>query len=227
MRTCGLGTEQVGLPIEKTLTVKSEGSVAVSLTLSASAPYKIVSVLPTLSPEQSGQVTVRFDPNESGTFTGSVQGAEITVRFNAITSGIYSGNASLDIDSRLIEVPLRATAYTLEEYADYLASLYNVIAEEALSRSKPPALFNRGDLFLGFEVGEQIHYMLQLLMQLKNLPEVDNPIIDLPDATEILESLREIRSYLFLQALERLIQGQGGAPGDDSAAARGKESDKL
>jgi hypothetical protein len=66
---CGLGTEQVGLPIEKSLTVKNEGSTTVSLTLSTAAPYKIVSVLPTLSPEQSGQVTVRFEPNESGSFT--------------------------------------------------------------------------------------------------------------------------------------------------------------
>ncbi len=73
MGMCGLGTERVGLPIEKSLTVKNEGGVAVSLTLSASAPYKIVSVLPTLSPGQSGQVTVRFDTTESGTFTGNVQ----------------------------------------------------------------------------------------------------------------------------------------------------------
>ncbi|WP_368887656.1 hypothetical protein, partial [Escherichia coli] len=73
MDVCGLHTEKVGLPIEKTLTVKNEGSVAVTLTLSTSAPYKIVSVLPTLSPGQSGQVTVRFDPSESGSFTGSVQ----------------------------------------------------------------------------------------------------------------------------------------------------------
>ncbi len=57
----------------KTLTVKNEGTVSVTLTLSAAVPYKIVSVLPTLSPEQSGQVTVRFDPNESGSFTGNVQ----------------------------------------------------------------------------------------------------------------------------------------------------------
>nr|BAL52606.1 hypothetical protein HGMM_F01H03C08 [uncultured Acetothermia bacterium] len=73
MGTCGLGTEKVGLPIEKQLTVKNEGSVSVTLTLSTSAPYKIVSVLPTLSPGQSAQVTVRFDPSESGSFTGSVQ----------------------------------------------------------------------------------------------------------------------------------------------------------
>ncbi|MEM2592077.1 MAG: choice-of-anchor D domain-containing protein [Thermofilaceae archaeon] len=73
MGVCGLHTEKVGLPIEKTLTVKNEGTVAVTLTLSTAAPYEIVSVLPTLSPGQSGQVTVRFDPNESGNFTGSVQ----------------------------------------------------------------------------------------------------------------------------------------------------------
>ncbi|MEM4284523.1 MAG: choice-of-anchor D domain-containing protein [Candidatus Caldarchaeum sp.] len=73
MGVCGLRTEKVGLPIEKTLTIKNEGTVAVTLTLSTSAPYKIVSVLPTLSPGQSGQVTVRFDPSESGSFTGSVQ----------------------------------------------------------------------------------------------------------------------------------------------------------
>jgi len=73
MDVCGLRTEKVGLPIEKALTVKNEGTVAVTLTLSTAAPYKIVSVLPTLSPGQSGQVTVRFDPNESGSFTGTVQ----------------------------------------------------------------------------------------------------------------------------------------------------------
>ncbi|MEM4402546.1 MAG: choice-of-anchor D domain-containing protein, partial [Candidatus Caldarchaeum sp.] len=73
MGTCGLGTEKVGLPIEKALTIKNEGTVAVTLTLSTAAPYKIVSVLPTLSPGQSGQVTVRFDPSESGSFTGTVQ----------------------------------------------------------------------------------------------------------------------------------------------------------
>jgi len=73
MGMCGLGTEKVGLPIEKTLTVKNEGTVAVTLTLSTAAPYKIVSAAPTLSPGQSAQVTVRFDPNESGNFTGTVQ----------------------------------------------------------------------------------------------------------------------------------------------------------
>nr|BAL58171.1 hypothetical protein HGMM_F54G04C12 [uncultured Acetothermia bacterium] len=73
MGTCGLGTEKVGLPIEKTLTVKNEGSVSVTLTLSTSAPYKIVSALPSLAPGQSAPVTLRFDPSESGSFTGSVQ----------------------------------------------------------------------------------------------------------------------------------------------------------
>ncbi len=53
--------------------MKNEGSVAISLTLSVAAPYQIVSVLPTLAPGQSGQVTVRFDPSESGSFTGNVQ----------------------------------------------------------------------------------------------------------------------------------------------------------
>jgi hypothetical protein len=70
---CKLRTEKVGLPIEKQLTVKNEGTVSVSLTLSTAAPYKVVSVLPTLSPGQSAQVTLRFDPTESGTFTGAVQ----------------------------------------------------------------------------------------------------------------------------------------------------------
>jgi hypothetical protein len=73
MGVCGLRTEQVGLPIEKSLAVKNEGTVSVTLTLSTAAPYKIVSVLPTLSPGQSGQVTVRFEPNEPGSFTGNVQ----------------------------------------------------------------------------------------------------------------------------------------------------------
>jgi hypothetical protein len=76
MGTCGLGTEKVGLPIEKALTVKNEGTVAVSLTLSTTAPYKIVSVLPTLSPGQSAQVTLRFDPSESGTLHGHCAGGD-------------------------------------------------------------------------------------------------------------------------------------------------------
>jgi hypothetical protein len=70
---CRPRTEKVGLPIEKTLTVKNEGTVAITLTLSTGAPYKVVSVLPTLSPGQSAQVTLRFDPAESGSFTGTVQ----------------------------------------------------------------------------------------------------------------------------------------------------------
>jgi hypothetical protein len=75
------------LPIEKALTVKNEGTVSVSLTLSTAAPYKIVSVPPTLSPGQSAQVILRFDPSrmvyvapgvaveevESGEFRGSLQ----------------------------------------------------------------------------------------------------------------------------------------------------------
>ena len=70
---CGLRTEKVGLPIEKTLTIKNEGTVSVTLTLSTTAPYKIVSAAPSLAPGQSGQVVVRFDPSESGNFTGNVQ----------------------------------------------------------------------------------------------------------------------------------------------------------
>ncbi len=92
MGTCGLGTEKAGLPIEKQLTVKNEGSVAVTLSLSTSAPYSIVSVLPTLAPGQSGQVTVRFDPNESGSFTGNVQ-VGIQNGQGSLTSGPLNGVA--------------------------------------------------------------------------------------------------------------------------------------
>ena len=73
MGMCGLGTEKVRLPIEKALTIKNEGTVAVSLTLSTAAPYKVVSAAPSLAPGQSGQVVVRFDPSESGSFSGAVQ----------------------------------------------------------------------------------------------------------------------------------------------------------
>jgi hypothetical protein len=85
----------VGLPIEKALTVKNEGTVSVSLTLSTAAPYKIVSVLPTLSPGQGAQVTLRFDPTESGTFTGAVQ------------VGINGGQGS-------VTAPLVGTAHKIE-----------------------------------------------------------------------------------------------------------------
>jgi hypothetical protein len=95
MGACGLRTEKVGLPIEKALTVKNEGTVSVSLTLSTTAPYKVVSVLPTLSPGQSAQVTLRFDPSESGTFTGNVQ------------VGINGGQGS-------VKAPLVGTAHKIE-----------------------------------------------------------------------------------------------------------------
>jgi hypothetical protein len=80
------------LPIEKTLTVKNEGPVSVSLTLSAAAPYKIVSVPPTLSPGQSAQVTLRFDPSESGSFSGNVQ-VGINGRQGSVTSSPMTGVA--------------------------------------------------------------------------------------------------------------------------------------
>jgi hypothetical protein len=83
------------VPIEKALTVKNEGTVSVSLTLSTAGPYKIVSVLPTLSPGQSAQVTLRFDPTESGTFTGAVQ------------VGINGGQGS-------VTAPLVGTAHKIE-----------------------------------------------------------------------------------------------------------------
>jgi hypothetical protein len=109
MGGCGLRTEKVGLPIEKALTVKNEGSVSVSLTLSTAGPYKIVSVPPTLSPGQSAQVILRFDPSrmvyvaprvaveevESGEFRGSLQ------------VGISEGQGSLT-------VPLVGTAHKIE-----------------------------------------------------------------------------------------------------------------
>jgi hypothetical protein len=106
---CKLRTEKVGLPIEKALTVKNEGTVSVSLTLSTAGPYKIVSVPPTLSPGQSAQVILRFDPSrmvyvapgvaveevESGEFRGSLQ------------VGISEGQGSLT-------VPLVGTAHKVE-----------------------------------------------------------------------------------------------------------------
>jgi hypothetical protein len=109
MGSCGLRTEKVGLPIEKALTVKNEGTVSVSLTLSTAGPYKIVSVPPTLSPGQSAQVILRFDPSrmvyvaprvaveevESGEFRGSLQ------------VGISEGQGSLT-------VPLVGTAHKIE-----------------------------------------------------------------------------------------------------------------
>ncbi len=78
----------------KQLTV--EGTVSVTLTLSAAAPYKIVSALPTLSPGQSAAVTVRFDPSESGSFTGNVQ------------VGINGGQGSVSSS------PLVGTAHKIE-----------------------------------------------------------------------------------------------------------------
>jgi hypothetical protein len=109
MGSCGLRTEKVGLPIEKQLTVKNEGTVSVSLTLSTAGPYKIVSVPPTLSPGQSAQVILRFDPSrmvyvaprvaveevESGEFRGSLQ------------VGISEGQGS-------VTAPLVGTAHKVE-----------------------------------------------------------------------------------------------------------------
>ncbi len=95
MGMCGPHTEKVGLPIEKQLTVKNEGTVSVTLTLSTAWPYKVVSVPPTLSPGQSAQVTLRFDPSESGSFSGTVQ------------VGISEGQGS-------VTAPLVGTAHKIE-----------------------------------------------------------------------------------------------------------------
>jgi hypothetical protein len=103
---CKLRTEKVGLPIEKALTVKNEGTVSVSLTLSTAGPYKIVSVLPTLSPGQSGQVTLRFDPSESGTFTGTVQ-VGINGEQGSVTSSPMTGVAhKIEIDPAILNFRL-------------------------------------------------------------------------------------------------------------------------
>ncbi len=55
-----------------------------------------MSALPTLAPGQSGQVTVRFDPSESGNFTGNVQ------------VGIHGGQGSVT------SPPLVGTAHKIE-----------------------------------------------------------------------------------------------------------------
>jgi hypothetical protein len=118
MGMCGPRTEKVGLPIEKVLTVKNEGSVAVSLTLSTAAPYKIVSVPPTLSPGQSGQVTLRFDPSESGSFTGTVQ------------VGINGGQGSLT------SPPLTGVAHKIElvpTKLDFGIAFVNYIEDQRLT----------------------------------------------------------------------------------------------
>ncbi|MEM1964460.1 MAG: choice-of-anchor D domain-containing protein, partial [Candidatus Caldarchaeum sp.] len=115
MGTCGLGTEKVGLPIERQLTVKNEGTVAVTLALSTAAPYKIVSVLPTLSPGQSGQVTVRFDPNESGSFTGAVQ-VGINGGQGSVTSSPLIGVAhKIEIDPAELNFGIAIVGTTKEQ----------------------------------------------------------------------------------------------------------------
>ncbi|MCS7198224.1 MAG: hypothetical protein NZ930_06065 [Candidatus Bipolaricaulota bacterium] len=68
-----------------------------TLTLSTSAPYRVVSALPTLSPGQSGQVVVKFDPSESGTFTGAVQ-VGISGGQGSVTSPLLVGRGPQDRD---------------------------------------------------------------------------------------------------------------------------------
>jgi hypothetical protein len=90
-------TKKVGLPLQGKLVVKNEGTVAVSLNLSTSAPF----YLPnggslTLAAGQSVEVAVRFDPADSGAFTGVVQ------------VGLQGGQGSLTSG------PLTATAHKIE-----------------------------------------------------------------------------------------------------------------
>jgi hypothetical protein len=110
---CKLRTEKVGLPIEKQLTVKNEGTVSVTLTLSTAAPYKIVSVLPTLSPGQSGQVTLRFDPNESGTFTGAVQ-VGINGGQGSVTAPLVGTAHKIEIDPAVLDFGIVFVGSTAE-----------------------------------------------------------------------------------------------------------------
>jgi hypothetical protein len=110
---CKLRTEKVGLPIEKALTVKNEGTVSVSLTLSTAAPYKIVSVLPTLSPGQSAQVTLRFDPTESGSFTGTVQ-VGINGGQGSVTAPLVGTAHKIEIDPAVLDFGIVFVGSTAE-----------------------------------------------------------------------------------------------------------------
>ena len=86
-------TKKVGLPLQGKLVVKNEGSVAVSLNLSTSAPF----YLPnggslTVAAGQSVEVAVRFDPADSGAFTGVVQ-VGLQGGQGSLTSGPLTGTA--------------------------------------------------------------------------------------------------------------------------------------
>jgi hypothetical protein len=127
MGMCGLRTEKVGLPIEKQLTVKNEGTVSVSLTLSTAAPYKIVSVPPTLSPGQSAQVILRFDPSrmvyvapgvaveevESGEFRGSLQ-VRISEGQGSLTVPLVGTAHKIEIDPAVLDFGIVFVGSTAE-----------------------------------------------------------------------------------------------------------------
>jgi len=86
-------TRKVGLPVQSKLVVKNEGTVAVSLNLSTSAPFYLVSGgALTLAAGQSAEVAVRFDPADSGTFTGTIT-ATLQNGQGSLTSGPLTGIA--------------------------------------------------------------------------------------------------------------------------------------
>ena len=86
-------TRKVGLSVQGKLVVKNEGTVAVSLNLSTSAPFYLVSGgALTLAAGQSAEVAVRFDPTDSGTFTGAVQ-ATLQSGQGSLSSGSLTGVA--------------------------------------------------------------------------------------------------------------------------------------
>jgi len=100
-------TKKVGLPLQGKLVVKNEGTVAVSLNLSTSAPF----YLPnggslTLAAGQSVEVAVRFDPADSGAFTGVVQ-VGLQGGQGSLTSGPLMGTAhKIEISSTRLDFGL-------------------------------------------------------------------------------------------------------------------------
>lgn len=90
---CAPYTKKVGLPLQSKLVVKNEGSVAMTLNLSASAPFYLLSGgALTLAAGQSAEVAVRFDPTDSGIFTGAIT-ATLQNGQGSLTSGPLTGTA--------------------------------------------------------------------------------------------------------------------------------------
>ncbi|MCI2429357.1 hypothetical protein LM604_01705, partial [Candidatus Acetothermia bacterium] len=113
---------------DRKLTIKNEGTT--NVTLESTVTY----------PENPFQITAPLDslvlsPNQS---------AEVMIRFRPTGSGAYTGNVGLLIGSVMRDIPVRARAYTYEEYLELKKETLRAACEADAYPIRYAEQFNQG-----------------------------------------------------------------------------------